>query len=309
VYTEDGTLEEPNLFFDPARWSQVYDLQKRTGYVFAARQFVALVGLASKIFFFEQWGYAVSRAADRYTKTLLTIKPQWVLRLSEENIIDSLMEGVLLRKVTVRTYIRIGDLTFPAGWIDEDPDLERRIVQEMRDLIPQGISSSDKQAVVETFSGVMSFLSTMSEDSTWVTKTDVKEKDLQEALLRHFRSRTIVVEEGAKIGGGEYDVRVMGRTLIENKIAGVTRDPFSSKPDAPYQANRYAVATCQRIFFTVIGYVPTESANVIEQTKSIRVQALEGVDRAAVDICVVVPYGLLRPSQTKRPNVRTNQTQ
>jgi hypothetical protein len=304
VYTDDGTLEEPNLFFDPARWSQVYDLQKRTGYVFAARQFVALVGLASKIFFFERWGYAVSSAADRYTKTLSTIKPQWISKLSEQSVIDSLMADVLQRKVTVRTYIRTGDLKLPPGWINEAPDLERQVVEDIRDAIPQGISASDKRAVMETFDGVASFLSAMNEDAAWVGQTDLKERDLQQALLRHFRARTIQVEEGGKIGGGEYDVRVMGRTLIENKIAGATRDPFSVKPDAPYQANRYAIATCQRIFFTLIGYIPIETANVIEQTKSIRVRSLEGIDRTAVEICAVVPYGLPRPSQEKRPTGR-----
>jgi hypothetical protein len=37
------------------------------------------------------------------------------------------------------------------------------------------------------------------------------------------------------------------------KITGAVVDTFEGKPNAPYQANRYALATCQRIFFTSSG--------------------------------------------------------
>jgi hypothetical protein len=94
---------------------------------------------------------------------------------------------------------------------------------------------------------------------------------------------------------------VSQRILIENKVTGRTRDPFLVKPDAPYQANRYALATCQRIFFTVIGYTPDGTGNLIEQTRSIRIRKLDNIERTAVDVCVVIPHGLPRPSETKRP--------
>ena len=88
VLVEDGSLEEPNLFFDPSRWSNVYDLQKRTGYVFAPQKMVSLVGLAAAIAFFERWGYAGGKQAQRLVKSGDITKPEWLNDLRMANRID-----------------------------------------------------------------------------------------------------------------------------------------------------------------------------------------------------------------------------
>jgi len=131
VRNEDGSLEEPSLFFDPARWSDVYKLQKRTGYVFCPRKFVPLIAMASKLHFFEEWAYAVSDKADRFTKTLNAVKPGWVAELKNNNVIDSLAADVLRREVKIRTYVRGDDITFPGAWRDESTDFEDKIVKEL----------------------------------------------------------------------------------------------------------------------------------------------------------------------------------
>jgi hypothetical protein len=140
----------------------------------------------------------------------------------------------------------------------------------------------------------------MYEDKTWTTRTNIAEKDLQMEVARFLRARELDVSEGAKLHGGEYDLVVNQSALIENKVAGPTADPFESKPSAPLQANRYAVAKCKRIFFTVIGYNPKEPAALMEQTRSIKVRQLGIKDRSAAEICFVVPYGLPTPSTTKK---------
>src|SRR5262249_3188822 len=48
VSSSDARLRVPNLWFDPMRWSQVYDHQKRMGYVFTQRRFVPLISLAAR---------------------------------------------------------------------------------------------------------------------------------------------------------------------------------------------------------------------------------------------------------------------
>jgi hypothetical protein len=296
IHSADGSLEEPNLFFDPARWSQVYNLQKRTGYVFCPREFVPLISLAAKLFFFERWGFAASEQADRFTKTASAIKPEWVQKLRESATIDALTEQVLRREVTIRTYLRTDDIILPEAWVDESPDLKEIIADELRVLIPQGLSVEDKRAIADTISGLASFVYAMHQDSTWVTQTTLKE-----ALTRHLRARELNISEGGKLGGGEYDIVVSDRALIENKVSGVEPDPFDAKPDAPYQANRYAIAKCQRLFFTVVAYTPSDAANVLEQTSSIRVRRLEGVTRTAAEVRVVIPYGISTPSRAKKP--------
>ena len=53
-------------------------------------------------------------------------------------------------------------------------------------------------------------------------------------------------------------------------------------------------------FLYVIGYIPAEGADLLEQTRSIRVRKLDGIDRAAAEICVVVLYGAPSPSRIKK---------
>ena len=67
--TVDGHIAPPFLFFDPERWSQAYESQKQCGFVFAPRKHVKLIGLASRIVFFEVFKVAMSVAADRASKT------------------------------------------------------------------------------------------------------------------------------------------------------------------------------------------------------------------------------------------------
>jgi HD superfamily phosphohydrolase len=299
VHAEDGSLEEPNLFFDPSRWSHVYDLQKRTGYVFCPREMVPLVALASKIFFFERWGYAVSVRADRFTKTLVAIKPSWIATLRASGSIDDLTEAVLKREITIRTFLRESDLSFPSEWENEAADLRTELADELRTLVPQGLSAEDKEAVVATMNGLCSFIHTMHQDKTWVTTPNLKEADLQRALARHLRARGLNVDEGGALGGGLFDLVVEKRTLIENKIAGPTNDPFTAKPEAPYQADRYAVAKCMRVFFTMVGFVPAQGSTLPGQTDSIKVRKLDKADRAAAEICVVMPFGAPSPSKVK----------
>jgi hypothetical protein len=243
----------------------------------------------------------VSDKADRFTKTLSVVRPDWIAKLLEHKVIDSLTADVLHRKVTTRTYIRLGDTKFPDEWANESSDFEKEIVDQLRDLIPQGVSSEDKQAVVDTLAGLASFVHAMYKDKNWLTQPEVKEKDFQQAVARYLRAREINISEGGNLGGGEYDLIANERALIENKIVGSTADPFEAKPEAPYQANRYALATCQRIFFTAVGYIPKDSANLLEQTKSVRVRRLEGIERTAAEIRVVVPYGTPAPSREKKP--------
>jgi len=298
VHAEDGSLEEPNLFFDPARWSQVYDLQKRTGYVFCPREFVPLISLAAKIYFFERWGYAISDKADRFTKTLDSIKSGWVGDLKKAGRLDELSEEVLFRKTTVRTYLRKGDVKFPSTWENESPDFEQSLFDQLRVLIPQGISIDDKKAVIGVLSGLSAFMNALHLDKNWVTRKEISEKELQQELARFLRAKGLEIEEGGKIGGGEYDLLAEDRTIIENKVLSKA-EPFSALPSAPYQANRYAIAKCQRIFFMVVGYRPKDESELIEQTKSIKIQKLENIDRTAIVISIAVPYGLSRPSEIK----------
>ncbi|MFS8144308.1 hypothetical protein [Rhizobium sp. BR 249] len=119
-------------------------------------------------------------------------------------------------------------------------------------------------------------------------------------LLRHLRSRKANAKEGAEFAGGETDVIIDERCLIENKV-GAGRKPFESKAHAPYQANRYGIAMCQRVFFTLVAYTPASDADILRLTDSVQVTPLDDLDRTAVEIRFVVPVGLSNPSDAKKP--------
>ena len=47
----NGALKIPEFSFNPVKWSDAYELQKQTGYVYCPRSVAEIVGLASKIVF------------------------------------------------------------------------------------------------------------------------------------------------------------------------------------------------------------------------------------------------------------------
>lgn len=299
---EDGSLEEPDLFFNSARWSHVYDLQKRTGYVFCRREYLPLVALAAKVFFFEKWGYAASDKADRLTKTLGVIKPEWLDALHKKKLIDDVAKEVLARTATVRAFIRKEDIKFPDKWNNEDPDLSQNIADQLRCLLPQGVSAQDRQGVLDTLKGLASFIDAWHCHARWSTEAELNEnKQLQARMVEHLRAMKLTVTEGAELSGGETDLIINNLTLIENKVVGEAADPLNIKREAAYQANRYAIALCQRIFFTVIAYKPENGAPPLRQTESITVRKLTGQSVTAVEIRAVVPYGCPVPSRQKKP--------
>lgn len=300
VHTEDGTLEAPNLFFDPARWSNVYDLQKRTGYVFCAREFVPLVALATKVYFFERWGYVVSTKGDRLTKTGKVITPGLVDRLTQAGAIDEDTAAVLSHRRTVRTFLHKGDVIWPTDWSHESGDFENDLLDDLRRFLPQGLSVEDRDALKETLAGLSSFIDMANKDAAFSTST-TDEAGLQRALAQHLRAQGLKVTEGSETAGGETDLIVKERMLIENKVAGETSTPFTIKPEAPYQANRYAAAIASRVYFVLTGYSPPQGARLISQTDSLRVEPVANLARTAIVIKAVVPYGLPTPSREKKP--------
>jgi len=298
VHVGDDVLEQPNLFFDPSRWSNVYDLQKRTGYVFAPREAVQIVNLAAAVLFFERWGYTGGEKGRRFIRGA-AYRQEWVTDLQEAGLIDPFLNDVLSEKSVIRSYLRPDEIILPSDWQNEDPALAQIIANDLRDYLPQGLSAEDRVAVAIGIEELSSFVKVWNTDSK-LLKSNPAEHELQTELLRHLRSRGVVAHEGAEFAGGETDVIIGERCLIENKI-GAGKSPFDSKADAPYQANRYGIALCQRVFFTLVAYTPSSEKDLLRQTASVKVNPLDDLDRTAVEIRFVVPVGLSNPSLAKKP--------
>jgi hypothetical protein len=299
VHAEDGLLEQPNLFFDPSRWSNVYDLQKRTGYVFTPRRMVSLVGLAASIVFFEKWGYAGGEKGRRLVKSG-GVKVEWLDELLASRTIDQTLHDVLAYKKSVRLFVRADEIGLPPDWANDDPQLAQELADQLRVLLPQGISGEDLEALKVGISGLSTFVDMFFKDTS-LNKQVLNERELQTHLLRHIRSSGQKVAEGQEFAGGESDVIIKDRCLIENKVDKSGKDPFDAKPEAAFQANRYARAISQRVFFTLVAYHAKDEAGVLPPTKSVQVRKLEGLKQTAVEIRFVVPMGLPDPSRAKVP--------
>ena len=77
--TDRGHIGTPNLFFDPERWSEAYEHQKQCGFVFTPRKRVALVALASRIVFYEDFSVVMDQQADRAAKVTDVVDDEWVI--------------------------------------------------------------------------------------------------------------------------------------------------------------------------------------------------------------------------------------
>ena len=96
---------------------------------------------------------------------------------------------------------------------------------------------------------------------TWNSSEDLPEAELQVKLRDHLRSRGTTVTEGAEMGGGETDLVLYDRIVVENKIRREkTRDPFEAGAHYAWQARRYSRALCSKVVFVVLGYRPSDEA-------------------------------------------------
>jgi len=138
-----------------------------------------------------------------------------------------------------------------------------------------------------------------------VLKSGFMEKDLQKALRNHLRSRSVDVLEGAEFGGGETDLLLgpaPGYTVVENKIAGKTDDPFDAKPNSPWQARRYSISVVQRINFVVVGYEPATENGLKSLTHRIEVRRTGIRTDQYASLILAVPFGLPVPSKARVPS-------
>ena len=94
-------------------------------------------------------------------------KPEWLNDLRMANRIDESALDVLSYKTTVRFFIRHDELALPADWQHENPDLAKNIADQLRVLLPQGLSLEDLNAVKVGIAELASFLDMVVERSNF----------------------------------------------------------------------------------------------------------------------------------------------
>jgi hypothetical protein len=136
----------------------------------------------------------------------------------------------------------------------------------------------------------------------WVKKDKIDEKgELQAAIRDCLRHREVPVEEATELAGGEVDLLVRTRLVLENKKTGATSDPFAKGPHYVWQARRYALSVCQNVLFVVVAYKPSNEAALLPLTQRIRVVRFEAGPEGYAQVRIVIPYGQGLPHDAKAP--------
>ena len=299
--TENDEVGLPNLYFDPERWSNAYDQQKRCGYVFCPHEHIALVSMASRIALFRRFRIGVAPSADRFAKTSGKVRPEWVRALAARGILDRECEEQLAGERVFLSRVAPEDLRWPAGWIEERPELPRMFAEEIAISRPGGFVAPVKEALLKTVEAVAGFVKQTVEGGEYARRADLPELDLQRDLRRHLRTLGLDVSEGSEVAGGETDLIVGRQMLIENKVAGTTDDPMSDSRPYPFQARRYAISLCKTVFLTVVAYLPRTEAGLLRQSNSVRVLKVPGIQEDCVEVRFAIPFGTGRPSEAKKP--------
>ena len=299
--TDGGHIGTPNLFFDPERWSQAYEHQKQCGFVFTPRNRVALVALASRIVFFESFGLVMNEQAARAAKVTDTVKDVWVTTARDKGLCSPECAEVLQGYRPQLVAFEEDDLDLPDGWLSEDASAKSTIVEELNSNLPAGLPASFHEAVSNTIRELASFVDMVEKAGVWVSNQKLSEKQLQEKLHQHLLSRNTPVREGTKLGGGETDLILYSRIVIENKVCKKTADPFSALPNAGWQGRRYSIPLSSRVGFVVVGYRPINEADLVSLPSRIRVLPMSDAPEQRCEVRVAIPWGTGVPSSAKKP--------
>lgn len=297
----DGTLKVPEFSFNPVKWADAYDLQKRTGYVFCPREVVPIIALAASIVFMARYGVVMSPDADGYIKAGRTINPAWVPTLVDAKILDQAAADQLQSERYSLLTIQREDLNIPGKWIEEDTQFPVDLIAGIKRGLRSGLSAE----ALAAFSKVMEAMFVFME--MWYARNNVSEEvadeaDLQRRLCDHLRSRSLKVDEGTIVGGGKLDLFVEDTVLIENKFKGTaTANLNAAAPAAGAQARRYAIALLSQIVLSVAAVRIKKGTAVPQRTDMVKVKQLNGENGNRVEIRFTVPYGAVVPSKESVP--------
>lgn len=299
--TDGGHIGTPNLFFDPERWSQAYEHQKQCGFVFTPRNRVRLVALASRIVFFETFGLVMNEQAARAAKVTDTVKDEWVATARAKGLCSPECAEVLQGDQPQLALFRGDEFTLPQDWLSEDSNVSNRIAEELNSHLPAGLPASFHKAVSDTICDLAFFVNMIEKTGSWSAKQNLSESELQTKLHEHLLSREIPVEKGSNLGGGESDLILYDRIVVENKVREETQNPFEVDPHAAWQARRYSLPLCSRVAFVVIGYRPSNEAALLPLSSRICALAMPAAPEKRCEVRVVIPWGTGIPSSAKKP--------
>ena len=291
----DGSLKLPEFSFNPQKWADAYDLQKRTGYVFCAKAVLPVIALASRIAFLRRFGIVMAKDADAYIKAGQSIDAGWLDALIAANLIDADTSQLLTSERHSLMRVRAEDLAVPNAWLAEDPDFASRMASQLNRNLKGGLMAAGRDALTRTLESIWRFVDGWYAGSRTTSELE-NEAALQKLLAEHLRA-TLQVDEGTEIAGGELDLLVERQVLIENKFHGKPANPGSVGKGAGAQGRRYGLALSSQLVVVVAARRMTVSGTVPAKTKAVSIRPISDEDDNRVEIRIDLPFGARLPSQ------------
>ena len=296
----DGTLRVPEFSFNPQKWADAYDLQKRTGYVFCPKDVVPVVALASRIQFLRRFGVVMAKDADGYIKAGQAIDRTWLDAMVAANLIDLETASLLTSDRHSLLRVRSEDLAVPDDWIAEDPDFAAQLTLDLNTHLRGGLMVEGRDALRDTLKSIWRFIDGWYSGGR--TSQDLgSEAELQRLLIDHLRA-TVTVEEGTEVAGGEIDLLVERQVVIENKFQSRPSGAAAVAKFAGIQGRRYGLALASQLVIVIAARKVPAGAAVPSKTQIVKATRI-AEDRNRVEIRIDLPFGAPVPSKDKSASI------
>jgi len=294
----NGQLRVPEFSFNPAKWADAYDLQKRTGYVFAPKPLIPLVTLASKVYFLRAFGIAMAKDADGFIKSGLEVDAGVLEAIRDGGLIDNNLFEHLTNQRHSLVKVRAADLNVPPAWVDITPDLPLQLAVGINNNIQSGLPYPSVKALGRVLKALFAFVDDWHRSGS-ATADLANEAALQAAVKKALNLQGLKVVESDKVSGGALDLFVDDTVLIENKFeGGAVADPGSIAPNAGAQGRRYTIALDSQLIIVIVGYRP-KPGKMRAKADSIEVRRVANEAEGRVQVRIYVPYGSIKPSDEK----------
>lgn len=238
-------------------------------------------------------------------KTLNLVKREWFEKAGKAGICSAECLEALTHEKPVLLLIRADEIRVPESWTSADPQTADRLAKGLREALPGGLPASMRTAVISAIEHLACFVQLCEASGTFTNSATVTERELQDRLRDHLRSRGVEVQEGSEVGGGETDLVLPGPLIVENKVRQQTANPAGTGANYPYQARRYSIAVGSSVSFVVVAYKPANESALLPMPQRIIVHPLEGAPEGHASVKIQIPWGHGLPSDAKRPKPTT----
>ncbi len=299
----DDHIDTPDVFYNPSRWSDVYAIQRQTGFIFGDPRRLDLIAIAAHVWFLRRFQAVMDLGSDRHAKAGRLIQALTWADLLEWGAITEDEASCLKERKILFQVPSIKWQTVPAEWMRAKPSFLSEFNRELAAALPKGVSAKRNEdldlALRVMFGALHAWMS-----GDYVRRELKSEAEFQERLIDLLKangSRRPVIN--SKIAGGILDILLFDRVIIENKWhSKPLKNPLEILSEkAALQARKYALPLNENFVITAHAYRSLDTNGDLAPTESVQCVRIPGLEREFAEIRFVFRYGDPCPSRTTAP--------